>query len=343
MKRFPLKPRKLQVFFYEASRGQPFPGELELLEDGRLRLTLEEKAARYIAFKDLRISQHLGNIPRCLEFSDGSRIEVADNDTLDCWLVATETKPLVRLQYLLQDLGENPFSILFVLLPLAVLMGWWFFSSVLPAASSYIAFRLDPASYRFLDEIVYKQIEDKLEPSELSPESTARRRELFAEILPAFEPEKYRYRLKFHRFDGPNAFALPGGLIVLSDEIVEMAEGDDELIAVLAHEMAHIQQRHGLRLLLQYSFITTITVALGDLSFLYSLAGLLITLGYSREHEQEADCAAIRYLESKGGDPRAVGRLLRRIDPYSNSLWNYLKTHPSSQLRGDPLDCPAPT
>ena len=117
---------------------------------------------------------------------------------------------------------------------------------------------------------------------------------------------------------GANAFALPSGLIIMTDDLVRLAEDDRELGAVLLHEMAHVERRHGVRALLQHAgvFLIVSTLA-GDLTAITSLAGALPTMlvesGYSRDFEREADRDAARRMLEMGWGTGPFARMLRRL------------------------------
>ena len=115
---------------------------------------------------------------------------------------------------------------------------------------------------------------------------------------------------------GPNAFALPGGTIVVTDEMLQLLEGrDDILLGVLGHELGHAQRRHGLRLLVQATLIATAaSVALGDFSSVLAAApALLGQSGYSRDFEREADGDAIALLRAAGIPPAVMAELFERL------------------------------
>jgi len=139
--------------------------------------------------------------------------------------------------------------------------------------------------------------------------------EPLAEPLPA-------YRLHFRAGPkelGPNAFALPGGDIVLTDALVELAAGEPDIITgVLAHELGHVRHRHGMRLALQAGMAAGLSgLMVGDFSAL--LAGLpawLAQADYSREFEREADLHARQMLQAAGISPRAMVRFFERLDAY---------------------------
>lgn len=120
---------------------------------------------------------------------------------------------------------------------------------------------------------------------------------------------------------GPNAFALPGGTLVMTDELVELVGGDEKVItAVLAHELGHVRHRHGVRLLVQATALSGLAaVVLGDFSTV--LAGVPVLLGqasYSREAEREADAEAVRILKAAAISPEAMVTLFDKLEEEMN-------------------------
>ncbi|HRK97356.1 MAG TPA: M48 family metalloprotease [Alphaproteobacteria bacterium] len=127
---------------------------------------------------------------------------------------------------------------------------------------------------------------------------------------------------RFTLLDSPvvNAFALPGGYIYVTRGILSLANDEDELASVLAHEVGHITARHQSE---RYS--TGVLTALGA-SIIASVAGTpgvsqalnvgtnLYMSSYSRDQESQADQLGIRYLSRAGYDPFAMSRFLNQLD-----------------------------
>lgn len=134
------------------------------------------------------------------------------------------------------------------------------------------------------------------------------------------------YRLHFRAGPtalGPNALALPGGDIVLTDALVELAEGEPDIITgVLAHELGHVRHRHGMRMALQAGMAAGVSgLLVGDFSAL--LAGLpawLAQADYSREFEREADQHARQMLQAAGISPRVMVRFFERLEAHQKRL-----------------------
>lgn len=157
-----------------------------------------------------------------------------------------------------------------------------------------------------------------------------------------------RYRLHFRHGPamGANAFALPGGDIVVTDQLVQLAQHDEELLAIIAHELGHVDGRHGLRLGLQSLgagvLLVTITGDIGSFSDLAAgLPSLLLQNGYSRDMEREADGFALRWLNSACIQPKRFADVLQRIDadsgPGAAESVNILSSHPDSATRIQPF------
>jgi predicted Zn-dependent protease len=153
----------------------------------------------------------------------------------------------------------------------------------------------------------------------------------------------HTFRLEFRRSGriGPNAFALPSGIIVVTDELVMLAEHENEIVAVLAHEIGHVRHRHGLRTLLQNSAVALLIASVtGDLASVTALSAALPTLlveaKYSRAFETEADRFALEYLREHRIPPAHFADMLSRLDVAigrKREVHDYLASHPVTSER----------
>jgi Zn-dependent protease with chaperone function len=136
----------------------------------------------------------------------------------------------------------------------------------------------------------------------------------------------------------PNAFALPGGRLVLLSPLVKSAKSVDEVAGVLAHEMGHMANRDSMRSLIHAGGLSFLVgTLLGD----FTGAGALVIasrtlLGnrYSRQNENEADAFAVRVMNAAGGDVTKMGDFLKRVA--SSSLERPLElllSHPVTEDR----------
>ncbi len=223
----------------------------------------------------------------------------------------------------------------------AVVAVWAILTFGVPQMARSVAFALpENAEVALRDEGL--GIMDRLwfEESELPDSTRARIRALFEELQDV-NPDFGNYRLEFRASKiGPNAFAVPGGIVVLTDELVELAETDEQIVAVLAHEVGHLYGRHSMRILLQNSvsalFIAGLT---GDISNITALAGAVPTVlmhaKYSRDFESEADGFAFDYLQSKGISTDVLSELLLKLESEAggSSVPGWLSSHPPSRQR----------
>jgi predicted Zn-dependent protease len=136
---------------------------------------------------------------------------------------------------------------------------------------------------------------------------------------------------------GANAFALPGGVMVLTDELVKLAQQDEEIVAVLAHELGHVHGRHGVRMVVQSMGAAAVLLAVtGDFGNVTDLASalpsLLLQTGYSRNMEREADAYAIDSLQAACVEPRHLASMLDKLDAKASET-GWLDSHPGTQER----------
>jgi len=162
------------------------------------------------------------------------------------------------------------------------------------------------------------------------------------------------YRFGILDTDEVNAFACPGGLILVSRGLVDTTTGEDELAAVLAHEIAHVTLRHGLAAIRQANLAEAFTYlgagaaqATMKPEDLKKLTGLfddavgdvvqtLVTSGYSREAELAADELGRKLLATTGYDPQGLTRVLGRM----HGSGGMLATHPAPEDRVRALGAP---
>lgn len=162
----------------------------------------------------------------------------------------------------------------------------------------------------------------------------------------------YGYRFLVLESPEVNAFATPGGHILITRGLLRLARDEDELAAVLAHEISHVALGHGLASV-QGSRLTQIasefainagkasggsvagfTSAFGD--SIAEIAKILIVSGYSQTYEFQADTEAWRMLSVSGYDPRALSRLIERLPSKSSSFSagpGFANTHPEPTSR----------
>ncbi|MCY7389757.1 MAG: M48 family metallopeptidase [Burkholderiales bacterium] len=136
-----------------------------------------------------------------------------------------------------------------------------------------------------------------------------------------------------------NAFAMPGGYVVVHTGLLELAETPEEVAGVLAHEVQHIEQRHSLRSIAQsLSLSAVVSVFLGDMRGLASLGGDLLQLKFSRDHEIEADREGLKALVAAKINPVGMRDFFAKMAAQSQLNPGFLVTHPPSEERMNDID-----
>lgn len=171
-------------------------------------------------------------------------------------------------------------------------------------------------------------------------------------IVREAEKEGFKLQLYVMRSDDLNAFALPGGYVVVTTELIKKAERVEEIQGVLAHEFSHVTERHSVRQLISVVGIYWVADLVlgnfvGSLAALSQAAPLLLQQSFSRDHEREADARGLKYLLAAKIDPRGMQEFFKRVmaeqaaapvgDIMDKHL-NFLSTHPATQERIDFLE-----
>jgi len=144
------------------------------------------------------------------------------------------------------------------------------------------------------------------------------------------------YTFRVSVVDDPmvNAFAAPGGYIVVFRGLLEKAQTSEEVAGVLAHEIQHVLQRHTTKAIFRELALTALlAVIFGDASpLLASIAGSLGALRFQRGDEEQADREGMRLMEGARVDPRGLLRFLESLKD-EPSLPTYFSTHPNNADR----------
>jgi len=155
---------------------------------------------------------------------------------------------------------------------------------------------------------------------------------------------KYRYRVL--NSSVPNAFALPGGYIVINRGLLVGLENEAEMAAVLGHETAHVTAKHSLagyqRAMAANVLVAGVVLATGGTTGVQEISGITASLvenGFSRDQEREADWLGIDYMVKAGYNPEGAVQLqeyfYRQLEGGKNPMWaeGLFRTHPFSKER----------
>lgn len=149
----------------------------------------------------------------------------------------------------------------------------------------------------------------------------------------------YPIRVHVVKSNELNAFAMPGGHIVVYDCIIRTMKSSNELAGLLAHEFSHINKHHSTRTLIQMAgTYGLLSLLVGDVSGIASLivlnANELLNMSYSRSFEQEADREGVKLLVQRGIDPQGMIQLLKGLKLAETTVVpQFLSTHPLTDAR----------
>ncbi len=214
-----------------------------------------------------------------------------------------------------------------------------------------VADLVPPSGEVKLGELVFNQVRASTRLIE-NDELDAMLGELAAPLLERVPETGYAFELHLAEDSTLNAFAIPGGNVVLHSGLVLEAESAEEVLGVLAHEIAHVTRRHSLRQMIDTAGLYVLVQTLfGDLSGLAAVladGGLqLMTLEFSRDHELDADGAGFDYLLAAGVDPRGMITFFEKLQAEHVRLaeetggvdldLGFLSTHPATEERIEAL------
>lgn len=206
----------------------------------------------------------------------------------------------------------------FVLL-MAVIGGMYVWG--LPVAARGITALVPQAADQAIGRNALQQIDGRwMKPSTLPPHDQNRIRERFlAGVKAQYPKDTPPIQLEFRKSEiGPNAFALPGGIMVMTDELVQLVKDDEVVLGVLGHELGHITRRHGMRQLVQVGVLQgVLSIAFGDYGSLITAAPLILgSMAYSRAHEREADDDSIAYMRAANISPLVMVKFFQAARAY---------------------------
>jgi predicted Zn-dependent protease len=183
-------------------------------------------------------------------------------------------------------------------------------------------------------------------------EQVERLRRIARELIPHSarfnkDAQKWRWEVNLISTKAVNAFCMPGGKIAVFSGILDALQlTDDEVAAVLGHEIAHALLEHGrARMTTEYAKIAGVTVAaivlnLGNVSteVLARAANLAVSLPYARAQETDADLVGLELAARAGHDPRAALSVWEKMQKYAQTAARgqppqFLSTHPSHGTR----------
>jgi Zn-dependent protease with chaperone function len=221
---------------------------------------------------------------------------------------------------------------------LSTVLGLWFGSDLLVE----IAVSRIPVEWeQKLGESAYRDFLSHQEVMKDGP-AVAALGEMTQRMTVQIPDNPYKFEVTVVKSDVVNAFALPGGYVVVFTGLMKKAESGEEVAGVLSHELNHVLQRHGLeRIVKNLGLMTVMAIVFGDQQGLVGMMkqfGVeLLTLKFGREQESEADLKGLQLLQRAKIDPSGMIRFFERLSEKDEGRVEWLSTHPMSAARAERL------
>ena len=322
--------------------GRAQPCQLGVDASGTATVKAGDATLGTAPFAALTISDRVGSIPRHVTFPDGSDFETVDNDGIDALAVR-----FGRTGGGIHRLESAGLRRLAVFIVLAVALSAALYRYALPILVEVAVAATPPAVNQLMSRGVMASLDSAiLEPSAVPAERQAKLSTDFAALaeLAAKGETATRYTLNFRKGGaiGANAFALPDGTVVLTDELVEMATDDEMILGVLAHEIGHVVYEHSLRQLYRAAGVAGLIMLIGgDIGSgtedVLVQGAALMSLSYSRGAEREADHYSVELMHRAGHEAAAIARFFEVLrDKLGDTLSrDFFSTHPATPERID--------
>lgn len=340
------------------SRGEYFDGrssacqrvELRLL-DGQLLIGGAGFEKRF-PVEQLRLTDPLGSVNRSVYLPDGGKCEIRNAAFAEALQTQLGAGGFIKQVYRF----ETSLKLAAVALLLTAVVVWGFIRFGIPVLAEQMAYAIPTSAEISIGEEAFAFLDRRFFSESGLPEWRQQEvSRLFAEILGRMEQDERAYRLMFRESEllGANALALPGGTVIVTDGFMELVERDEQLIAVLAHEIGHIRNRHALRKIIQDSsaglLIATLTgELLSSTSIAAALPTMLVDAKFSRDMEREADDVAAEYLQQQGISLQHFASILQALQESAGGgagdreqggpALGYLSTHPATRERLERLE-----
>lgn len=258
-------------------------------------------------------SPRIQNSTRFLTLPNGLHFETQDNDQVD------QIANLFGFKKL-GDKSKAKGILSMSILALVLLLSWLFFKFGITESTNKVANMIPVEVLVQQGEEAYSNISDvHFTDSKLDSKRIDSLTAQFKTLLPIVDNGfNYQLHIKESKTLGANAFAFPSGDIVVTDGLINLAKDDHEIMAVLLHEIGHVENRHAMRSLVQSSTLLLIAITVsGDLAslstLLVGLPAILLNSNYSRKMESEADLYAIDEMKKRDMEPKKLFNLLSRI------------------------------
>lgn len=293
------------------------------------------------SLNEVEVSEAVGNIPRTLTFSQGWVFVAKDSVKLNSYLdIHLKTGWVSRLEGRRRWIAAAAVgTVLFVL-------GAYYYG--VPALTNSITAHLPAVAYEKTEQQALFLLDKALfKPTQLSAEQQEKLLGRFNGMIKKVNlGEHAQPKLIFREMGTPNAMALANGTVVVTDELIDLLETDEQVDAVIYHELGHVHHAHVMESVVRSSLVSLgLALLVGDASNIADVvsggASFVLTMNYSREMEREADEFSAKQLKSQTGTVQPLAeafRLLKMSGQKNGSSEeeqsnDWLDSHPDTDTR----------
>lgn len=302
---------EIDGLLFDGKKVNKIPVVLSVDNEGVAQLSLSSDNS--FKFSRLAISPRIANSTRFLTLPDGRLFESEENQKID---------NLIELYSVSRhsQIHSNAWFIRLAIMAVILLSSWGLISYGIPALTYKVAMKVPDEMLIEYGQRALLDIDKKHFSKSTIPEKRQREiRSSFKKIIPDSE-QKLAYKLHFRASEkiGANAFALPSGDIVITDELINLSKHNDEILSILLHEIAHVELRHAVQGVIRTSSIVLFVVAVtGDIAslgtVLVGIPAMLLDSSYSRQMEWQSDSYSLEKMQVYGIDPVVFANILSEI------------------------------
>lgn len=324
-----------KYYYYDGKTAQAQEVSLSILTQGLTINTSEGLRAGHWNFADIEIVQD-DKLNNRLRLSNrtirGARLVV------ECGIAPRIRETLVQLQKKRQDI--KPYHFLFAIPMLLALFiaGMSLYGP--PMADHFLGFIPTTVDEKIGELAESQLVEDITLCADDAAEAALNK--ILERLLETVDTP-FTFRVDIGNDDTVNAFALPGGHIVIYGGLINQADTSEELAGVLAHEMAHVIKRHGVAgLAKQLGLQAILLAATGDTNSVINFGHTLLSMSMSRTQEAEADAVGADMLAKAGISVKGFQAFFERLSRSQSDygVLNLLSTHPHGEDRAKALTDP---
>lgn len=323
------------AIYYDGQTNQPHQAQIEVFGNS-LSIYYDEKKVVW-AISEIDYAEFSGEGKTMLQYGafPHQYLEYYNDSPLAQVLKGYLPKPKSGVEIVAKQYNAIVKGALISIVILSAIAALIYFV-ILPSIASYVAGKIPVSTEIALGNKFYESF---IGDSEIDAEKSKLLNDFAQKI--DFET-KYPLKFTVVKDKQVNAFALPGGNVVVFSGILEKIKSTEELAALLSHEVTHVKERHSLKgLARSLAGSLLISVVFGDTGALGSVlanqADDIYQLGFSRGMEKEADLEGLQIMNHNHLDPRGMVHLMERLQEeeqkQGSKMFAYLDSHPMTEER----------